>query len=66
MSQSPAPVLQFFRSQFRKATTSSSIRRRRPRRRPETELLERRLLLVGDISGQIYNDLNRNNANNAG
>jgi hypothetical protein len=66
MPQSLAAVFQSIRSQFRKAAALGTFRRRRPQRQRETELLERRLLLVGDISGQIYNDLNRNNANNAG
>ncbi|MGV2340836.1 MAG UNVERIFIED_CONTAM: hypothetical protein LVR18_44925 [Planctomycetaceae bacterium] len=66
MSQAPVKVLQFLRRQLRKAALTGVIRRRRTQHRRETELLERRLPLVGDISGQIYNDLNRNNANNAG
>ncbi|MFM7058543.1 MAG: SdrD B-like domain-containing protein, partial [Planctomycetota bacterium] len=66
MTQKLAAVLRSIRNRLLIAEIPRTIRGRRACRSRHTELLERRLLLVGDISGQVYDDVNRNNTNDAG
>ncbi|MFM8478853.1 MAG: SdrD B-like domain-containing protein, partial [Planctomycetaceae bacterium] len=65
MSPQLAAVLQSIRNTLLGTRTRRLLRGRRASRNGHTELLERRLLLVGDISGQVYDDVNRNNTNDA-
>ena len=70
MSKLLARVLSEIRTQLANPTSRLSARktarRLRKGRESRTEFLERRLLLVGDISGQVFNDVNRNNVNDVG
>jgi len=62
MSQLRATMLTFLRNIL---AGCRPLRRKLPRHHRQTEQLEHRLLLVGDISGQVYDDINRNNTNDA-
>ncbi|MEY3175670.1 MAG: hypothetical protein RLZZ436_3584, partial [Planctomycetota bacterium] len=66
MSQLTAGILLSLRRRFLRPDSQHPVRRRRSAEGRRCEQLERRLLLVGDISGQVYDDVNRNNINDPG
>ena len=59
-------LLHTLRTRFQRSNTARRDRHFTTARHASAEQLERRLLLVGDISGQVYDDVNRNNINDAG